>query len=545
MSWSDKYKRSIDCDSPKGFSQRAHCAARKKRAKGEKTKSKSPFNEMMEHCGCEDDAVNELESGLKKLDDTSYGSIDHLMRRIMKKHDMTAKQLHNAFVNKHHKTPDTWIKELDEGTLHHWFKGSKSKGGKPGWVQADGSPCANEPGETKTPKCFSSGRLRVLKRKGKKGLALIRSAVRRKRQEDKEQQQKSGAARPTNVPTFAKGKKDKNYIKAEPGIKEQMELNEAQKDKPGKGSGKKDACYNKVKSRYSVWPSAYASGALVKCRKVGADNWGTKSEEVKMIRYCPKCKKDETRDECKYGAKYWDIFSMPIKLKDYTPNTPHPGNFPESYDHEYSMARSELSTIINAAKRLKKKIGKGEGNLEAWVQSKITKASDYIDTAADYVDSNEMKKEQISFEVGHTSQDTRNALRQDKIRRLASQGSTEGERNAAKEKLSGIKLPLANSIDMKKFGEFMSEATPAWQRKEGKNPEGGLNKKGIASYRREHPGSHLSLAVTTKPSKLKKGSKSWKRRKSFCARMSGMPGPMKDEKGRPTRKALSLKKWNC
>jgi len=545
MSWSDKYKRSIDCDSPKGFSQRAHCAARKKRAKGEKTKSKSPFNEMMEHCGCEDDAVNELESGLKKLDDTSYGSIDHLMRRIMKKHDMTAKQLHNAFVNKHHKTPDTWIKELDEGTLHHWFKGSKSKGGKPGWVQADGSPCANEPGETKTPKCFSSGRLRALKRKGKKGLALIRSAVRRKRQEDKEQQQKSGAARPTNVPTFAKGKKDKNYIKAEPGIKEQMELNEAQKDKPGKGSGKKDACYNKVKSRYSVWPSAYASGALVKCRKVGADNWGTKSEEVKMIRYCPKCKKDETRDECKYGAKYWDIFSMPIKLKDYTPNTPHPGNFPESYDHEYSMARSELSTIINAAKRLKKKIGKGEGNLEAWVQSKITKASDYIDTAADYVDSNEMKKEQISFEVGHTSQDTRNALRQDKIRRLASQGSTEGERNAAKEKLSGIKLPLANSIDMKKFGEFMSEATPAWQRKEGKNPEGGLNKKGIASYRREHPGSHLSLAVTTKPSKLKKGSKSWKRRKSFCARMSGMPGPMKDEKGRPTRKALSLKKWNC
>ncbi len=85
----------------------------------------------------------------------------------------------------------------------------------------------------------------------------------------------------------------------------------------------------------------------------------------------------------------------------------------------------------------------------------------------------------------------------------------------------------------------------AWQRKEGKNPSGGLNKKGIASYRRENPGSKLSMAVTTKPSKLKKGSKSWNRRKSFCARMGGMPGPMKDEKGRPTRKALSLRKWNC
>jgi hypothetical protein len=92
--------------------------------------------------------------------------------------------------------------------------------------------------------------------------------------------------------------------------------------------------------------------------------------------------------------------------------------------------------------------------------------------------------------------------------------------------------------------EIINEVA-AWQRKEGKNPEGGLNKKGIESYRRENPGSHLSLAVTTPPSKLDPNSKPAKRRKSFCARMGGMPGPMKDEKGRPTRKALSLRKWNC
>jgi hypothetical protein len=99
-------------------------------------------------------------------------------------------------------------------------------------------------------------------------------------------------------------------------------------------------------------------------------------------------------------------------------------------------------------------------------------------------------------------------------------------------------------------GEFLKKAlneekSPAWQRKAGKNPEGGLNRKGIASYRRENPGSKLSMAVTTPPSKLKAGSKAANRRKSFCARMGGMPGPMKDEKGRPTRKALSLRKWNC
>ena len=60
--------------------------------------------------------------------------------------------------------------------------------------------------------------------------------------------------------------------------KEELEVTEA-KDKPGKGSGKKDACYHKVKSRYSVWPSAYASGALVKCRKKGAANWGNSSKK--------------------------------------------------------------------------------------------------------------------------------------------------------------------------------------------------------------------------------------------------------------------------
>lgn len=87
--------------------------------------------------------------------------------------------------------------------------------------------------------------------------------------------------------------------------------------------------------------------------------------------------------------------------------------------------------------------------------------------------------------------------------------------------------------------------SPAWQRSEGKDPKGGLNAKGVASYRRANPGSKLKMAVTTPPSKLKKGSKAANRRKSFCARMSGVPGPMKKPNGKPTRKALALRKWNC
>ena len=81
----------------------------------------------------------------------------------------------------------------------------------------------------------------------------------------------------------------------------------------------------------------------------------------------------------------------------------------------------------------------------------------------------------------------------------------------------------------------------AWTRKEGKNPEGGLNAKGRASLRAQ--GHDIKPPVSAK--QAKKSPKAAARRKSFCARMSGMPGPMKDEKGRPTRKALSLRKWDC
>jgi hypothetical protein len=250
-------------------------------------------------------------------------------------------------------------KSGDEG-LRDWFSKSKSSDGKAGWVQLGGKwvgkPCARQPGQTSTPKCGSSKMAANLSPEEEE------SARRRKNRLDPNQPQKTGGAKPTNVKT------------------EEMELKEV-KDKPGKGSGKKDACYHKVKSRYDVWPSAYASGALVKCRKVGAANWGTKSEETmhEEERYCPLCDKRETRSECSYGGKAWDKVSVK--------------------DHEYSMVRSELETLMSAAKRLKAKVEKGEGNIEAWVQSKITKASDYIDTAADYVSSGEMEEQKIADKI--------------------------------------------------------------------------------------------------------------------------------------------------
>jgi len=417
------------------------------------------------------------------------------------------------------------------GSLHKWFKGSKSVDGKPGWVEViSGEPCAREEDdEDETPKCVSSDKRASMTK------AERISAQRRKSIADPYQPKKYGAAKPTYVST------------------DKPKMNE-ETDKKGKGSGKKDACYTKVKSRYDVWPSAYASGALVKCRKVGAANWGNKSESIDltskdylsktiaMVRYCAKCEKDETRDECKYGPKYWDMFSTPSSLSSnqmkFSIAQVHPANESKEYkqikedhkeiqsgkekDDEGYMARSEFDTIMKAVSLLRKNIKKGNQQLPAWVQSKITKATDYIDTASDYLDSDETNVDEACWD-GYTAK---------------------GMKKKGKKMVPNC-VPVTNSYTPKPFSKFMIEASAAWQRKEGKNSEGGLNAAGVASYRAQNPGSKLQTAVTTKPSKLKPGSKDAKRRKSFCARMGGVDGPMKDEKGRPTRKALSLKKWNC
>ena len=166
------------------------------------------------------------------------------------------------------KIDDDYKYNVSEEGLRAWFgksSGTTKSGRKvKGWVQVggkyDGKPCARQPGQKSTPKCVSSSKRASMSDKERD------SAARRKRAADPNQPQKSGAAKPTNVSTDPKKKMKESFV------------NEA-KDKKGKGSGTKDACYHKVKSRYSVWPSAYASGALVKCRKVGAANWGNKTKK--------------------------------------------------------------------------------------------------------------------------------------------------------------------------------------------------------------------------------------------------------------------------
>ena len=164
-------------------------------------------------------------------------------------------------------------------------------------------------------------------------------------------------------------------------------------DKKGKGSGTKDACYHKVKSRYSVWPSAYASGALVKCRKKGAKNWGNSSKkegfsdwrddlglldenrataytagmsdeqkDVEMRKISPKVAKEAGRSHDKFmfssrkkGGKFnKDYNKNVLKDKKYNQNTTGRGT-PVSYRKGYTD--EDLG-------RYQSKIRQGEGSIK-------------------------------------------------------------------------------------------------------------------------------------------------------------------------------------
>ena len=137
-----------------------------------------------------------------------------------------------------------------------------------------------------------------------------------------------------------------------------------------------------------------------------------------------------------------------------------------------------------------------------------------------------------------------------KVKKLPKENENQGGINIVRNQDG----PGGNVIDAKdRFGKKNEEVqleakSPAWQRKAGKSESGGLNAKGVASYRAANPGSKLKTAVTTKPSKLKKGSKAANRRKSFCARMKGMKKRLtsaKTARDPDSRINKSLRKWNC
>jgi hypothetical protein len=214
-----------------------------------------------------------------------------------------------------------------------------------------------------------------------------------------------------------------------------------------------------------------------------------------------------------YVRQLMDMSGQQGIAEDYNPE----------YDDEAGMADNNLETLERAVDGIDNLIQSGD-NLPEWCQEKIAVAKSMLVAVWDY-----MYSEEASDEVDPEVDEMFEAMDQ-----LAEE--------------MAIKNRVSKDLVWEQFEAMpdnMLYETAAWRRKEGKSKKGGLNAKGVASYRRENPGSKLQTAVTTKPSKLKPGSKAAKRRKSFCARMGGVKGPMKKPNGKPTRKALALRKWNC
>ena len=401
----------------------------------------------------------------------------------------------------------------NEGTLHKWFKGSKSKDGKGGWVNVvTGGTCASdEPGEG-TPKCVSSAKRASMTKAERK------SAARRKKAADPGQQQKSGAAKPTYVST------DKKKMK-----KEEVEIIEG-KDKKGKGSGTKDACYHKVKSRYSVWPSAYASGSLVKCRKVGAANWGnsTKKESYELSNW---------RDDFKATEYEFIDLIKPEPLKGGQEQIEEGQKCWKGYEKK-GTKKMFGKTYNNCVKKEEKESNIGGGNIKKLTAKAVRRVDADVDGD---VDTKDMK----SSETGEFIPSPSGKKLKPKVRFEQSDWRSELEekkdpcwdthKQVGMKKKGGRMVP--NCVPKNEETEVQEGA--AWTKKSGKNQSGGLNEKGRKSYERENPGSDLK-----RPSK-KVGNP---RRKSFCARMKGMKKKLTSKKTAndpDSRINKSLRAWNC
>ncbi len=477
---------------------------------------------------------------------------------------------------------------VSEGTLHKWFKGSKSKDGKPGWVNVKtGGTCASdEPGEG-TPKCVSSEkRARMTK-------AERNSASRRKKAADPSQQQKSGAAKPTYVSTDKpkkkmnesqekdheysmirsqistimsaskrlKGKMGKgegnvkawvqskitkaadyldtaaDYVDSEEvKVKEELEIIEG-KDKKGKGSGTKDACYTKVKSRYSVWPSAYASGALVKCRKVGASNWGNKTESVEY---------SDWRDDFKATEYEFIDIIKPDPIKGGQEQIDEGQKCWKGY--EKKGTKKMFGKVVN---NCVKKEGYDVGDIDQKVGAVTPIPKDEIEAAKQrLLAKTKAKREKIKEEKEESKIGGGNLkkLTAKAVKRIDADVDGDVDTDDMKSSEMGEFIPspdgkkrIKTKVRFEGASDWRNELEEgaAWTKKSGKNKKGGLNEKGRKSYERENPGSDLKA-----PSK-KKGNK---RRASFCARMKGMKKKLtsaKTARDPDSRINKSLRAWNC
>ena len=381
------------------------------------------------------------------------------------------------------------------------------------------------------------------------------------------------------------------------------------KDKKGKGSGTKDACYHKVKSRYSVWPSAYASGALVKCRKVGAANWGNKSEAYEvtnadkkgntpayqglksgkknkltgkpLYKAAPHMKENAVEIQNSDGQTIAGVVDIvgPANMKPIT----NDNGVWKGTEQISEMKRDEYGDPVGGPKISKKQKAKNLASNTPDEQhtTSTSEGMAYGITRGSGKPSGQMaafgKQEKKPNPYGKRAK-LKMIIKSIAERERSKAGVTKEEVENIDEKCwkgyekKGMKTMFGKRYPncvKKKVGESMvnwrdeigyegkdevkklsEDDMKGMSVKSGhKRPTksgAGMTQKGVEAYRRRNPGSKLKTAVTTKPSKLKKGSKAANRRKSYCARSAGqMKKFPKAAKDPNSRLRQARRRWNC
>ena len=366
-------------------------------------------------------------------------------------------------------------------------------------------------------------------------------------------------------------------------------------DKKGKGSGTKDACYHKVKSRYSVWPSAYASGALVKCRKVGAANWGNSKKEefegnLSYSSFMEKCWKGYEKKGMKtmFGKRYPNcVKKEEIQLEDMS-DADLKKLSKSMYDTALSGGAASQETQDKYALELaRRRRINSDGTVSTMANEGRMSSSNDMQSKM-YADKNKsgkkMSDDEIKKEKGGSDFLARIKAAKEKMK---SEGSSYGiYKGDGKPKGAMANFGDDKKKKKKSYEEFQQECWKThkqvgYKKKGGKmvpncvpkNEEveitdakklseddmkgmsvksghkrptksgAGMTAKGIAAYRRRNPGSKLKGAVT---GKVKKGSKAAGRRKSYCARSAGqMKKFPKAAKDPNSRLRQARRRWKC
>ena len=394
---------------------------------------------------------------------------------------------------------ETKIQEASKSgddNLGDWFRkssGTNPKTGKkrPGWVQLGGefagAPCAKQPGQTTKPKCGSS------KMAAEMSPEEEERAAERKRREDPNPDRKGKAI---NVAT-------EEYVE-------------------------EDACKTKVKSRYKVWPSAYASGALVKCRKVGAANWGNSSKNEEIV----------------YEGDYWHPDpEIDRKLGGPGPNQRAREDHPQPKSDPKKLRKGESYMDWNKRQRGLKNSYEPDGELIDESTRLQAETGNILAVILNW----RGKTYSIRMFFPQIGMPSRKDVTTE-IQKIYP-GS-----QVLQYKVSTIEpgMPLIQVVNSKSKNYLLNSKTIGeeveieedWQKENRKDKTDGLSQKAVNAYRRENPGSNLQTAVTEKKPTGKRAS----RRKNFCSRMSGMKSKLtsaKTARDPDSRINKALRRWNC